>query len=200
VAQVDGQAVGDVEQRVRVLRERPSLLDAQRRANVALGAKRGARRAQRPADDEHVARPSACAARDAVAVPECRHRDDDLAGGGRVAAHDRDTGLGDPLVERDDIGGPGARRRCKRHEQRLRCCTRSGEVAEVDGRGAEAKLAPGDPVEAKVHALDERVLRYDEVGAEERRIVLDADDQPTTLELREEPELTARRKPRQPPS
>ena len=37
-------------------------------------------------------------------------------------------------------------------------------------------------------------------GVELRRVVLDADDQPVPLELREEPELTALREPRQPPS
>ena len=125
----------------------------------------------------------------------------DRAGRGRVAADDRHARLGDPLVERDH----GRRLACspaaaRRDEQRLRNGARRGEVAQVDGGGAKPELAPADPVEAKVHALDERVLRDDEIRPEQRGVVLDADDQPAPFELREEPELTALREPRQPPS
>ena len=50
-----------------------------------------------------------------------------------------------------------------------------------------------------MHALDERVLRDHEPSGELRRVVLDADDQPAALELREEPELTELRKPHRRP-
>ena len=50
---------------------------------------------------------------------------------------------------------------------------RRGEVAEVDRGGAKAEIAPGDPVEPEVDALDERVLRDDEPAAELRGVVLD---------------------------
>ena len=56
-----------------------------------------------------------------------------------------------------------------------------------------------EPVEQEVHALDERVLRDDE-PADDRRVVLDADDQPAPLELGEQAELTGLRELRQRPS
>ena len=102
-------------------------------------------------------------ARDALAAAERGDRDEHRAGGGRVAADDRHTRLGDPLVELDHVGRLRARRQRERDEQRLRRGARGGEVAQVDRGGPKAELAPGDPVEAEVDALDERVLRDDEV-------------------------------------
>src|SRR5439155_24533353 len=109
-------------------------------------------------------------------------------------------GLGDPLVERDDVFDGGLTRRRERDEQPFRLGARGSEVAEVDRRGAVAEVTPLDPVEQEVDTLDERILGDDEVRADAGRVVLDADDQPTLLELRQEAELTELREPRQPPS
>ena len=76
VAGVDGEAVGEVEHRVRAARELAALAEPQRRADVALRAERGSGTAERAGDDEQVAGPRAGAARDALAAAERGDRDE----------------------------------------------------------------------------------------------------------------------------
>ena len=64
-----------------------------------------------------------------------------------------------------------------------------GEVAEVDRCGPEAEIAPGDPVEPEVHALDERVLGDDAPAGQLGRVVLDPLREAAPLELGEQAEL-----------
>src|SRR5204863_8712264 len=71
---------------------------------------------------------------------------------------------------------------------RVRLGTGRRQVADVDGRGAEAELAPGEEIEAEVHALDKGVLRDDE-PVDDRCVVLDAAGEASPFELREQPEL-----------
>ena len=49
---------------------------------------------------------------------------------------------------------------------------------------------PGDAVEPEVDAFDERVLGEDEPAGKLGRVVLGADDQPPSLQLAQETELT----------
>ena len=72
--------------------------------------------------------------------------------------------------------------------ERERLGAARGEIAEVDGGGAKAEVAPRAEVEAEVHALDERVLRHDE-PFDLRGVVLDALREPAALELGEQAEL-----------
>src|SRR5205823_12020705 len=74
-------------------------------------------------------------------------------------------------------------------EQRLRPCARRRQVADVDGGGAVAELAPGKPVEPKVNALDQGVLRDDETWFKLCGVVFDLLGETSALQLGEEPEL-----------
>ena len=76
----------------------------------------------------------------------------------------------------------------ERDDQRERIGAAGGEIAEIGRSGPEPEVAPGEEVEAKVHALDQRVLRHDE-PVDLRCIVLDALRQPAPLELGEQAEL-----------
>ena len=196
---IGAQAVGDVEHRRRLIAEPKPLLCADRRANVPLLAKRGARGAERTGDHDDVARTGSGAARHALGAAERRHAHDDLVRAGRVAPDDRHSRLGDPLVELEhprDLDIAGSR---ERDEERLRPRRRSREVADVHRGGPEAELPPGEPVEPEVHALDERVLGDDEPAGELGRIVLDPDDQAARLQLPQEPDLSrVREQHRQP--
>ena len=106
----------------------------------------------------------------------------------RVAADDRNARLGDPLVELDDVGEARVAAGAERDDQAVGRRAGRGEVAEVDGGRPEAELAPRDPVEAEVDALDERVLRHDGAG-DLRGVVLDPLDEAAALELGEQAEL-----------
>ena len=64
-----------------------------------------------------------------------------------------------------------------------------GKIAEVHGRRAEAEVAPRDPVEPEVHALDERILGDHAAAGKLRRVVLDPHGEAAALELREQAEL-----------
>src|SRR5205085_4154672 len=66
---------------------------------------------------------------------------------------------------------------------------RGGEVAEVDRRRAPAEVAPRDPIEPEMDALDERILRDDDPARELGRVVFDLAREPAPLELGEEAEL-----------
>ena len=112
-----------------------------------------------------------------------------------------DAGRGHALVELDDILQLDVARQRKRDEQRLRPRRRRSEVADVDRGGAEAELAPGEPVEPEVDALDERVLGDDEAAGELGGVVLGSLDQPARLELAQEAELARLRElHRRPPA
>ena len=89
----------------------------------------------------------------------------------------------------DDIFDLHVARSGERDEEALGVCSRGGEVAEVDRRRAPAEVAPRDPVEPKVDALDERVLRDDHACAERCGVVLDPLRKTATLELGEQSEL-----------
>ena len=94
--------------------------------------------------------------------------------GARVAAEHGHPCLGKALIQLHYVGDGRVGSRGEGDDEPLRLGARGGEVAEVDGRGTKAELTPGDPVEAEVDALDERVLGDDQVVAELRRVVLDA--------------------------
>jgi len=190
VTRVDSEPVGDVHQRVRGLREQPSFVEPERWPHVPLPAKRRAGRAERPGDDEQVAGLRSAASRHAGAMAERGHTDHKCVGRGGVPADDGHAGLGDPLVEGNDIRRERRARGRERDQQRLRLRPGGGEVAEVDGGRPPAQVAPADPVEPEVDLFDERVLRHDEIAAQLRRVVGNADDQFATLELRQEPDLT----------
>ena len=66
---------------------------------------------------------------------------------------------------------------------------RGCEIAEIDGRRAPAEIAPGDPVEPEVHALDEGVLRCHDPSLQLRGIVIDPLREPAAFELGKQPEL-----------
>src|SRR3954469_1288273 len=190
VSRVPGDAVGDVDHRARDAGEAKALLDADRRADVAAALPEGrARAAERAGDDESVARPGARAARHALRAAERGDREHEPLGAGRVAADDGHPRLGDPLVELEHVVDVSPLRRGERDAQRLGPGARRGEVRDVDRGGAEAEVPRGDPVEAEVHALNERVLRGDEPAAERGRVVADADREPALLEQAEQPEL-----------
>src|SRR3954454_2520439 len=74
VAGVAGEAVGQVEHRVRVPCKLDPLLDPHRRTGVAPRAEGSAGRAERAADDKLVSRESARPPRHAVGLPDRRHR------------------------------------------------------------------------------------------------------------------------------
>ena len=84
--------------------------EPERRPHVTPLAERRAGGAERAGHDEHVAGPRPRATGNARAAADCGHRDDEHRPLRRVAADDRDTGLGDPLVELDHVLGPWSRR------------------------------------------------------------------------------------------
>src|SRR5581483_10818389 len=144
--------------------------------------------AERPRDDEEVARARARAAWVPVGATEGGHRDEHVVCARGVAAANRHAGLVQSLVERDDVLEVGVAGQPQADEERDRLRARRGEVADVRGGGAKAEVAPRDEVEAEMHALDERVLRDDE-ALDLRRVVLDPVREPALLERREQPEL-----------
>ena len=101
----------------------------------------------------------------------------------------RHARLRQALVELDDLPHLDLPRQRERHEQRLRPGGRRGEVADVDRGGAEPELAPAEPVEPEVDALDERVLGDDEPTGQLGGVVLGPLDQAARLELAQQPEL-----------
>ena len=160
-----GEAVGEVEHRVARAREPAALLEPERRPDVGAASRKRARpaAAERAGDDEQSPgrappRPGTRSERpSAVTLRTSR------SARGRVAADDR---------ARPPRRSP--RRARARRRARVSAGAPSvtisasgsapdgGEVAEVDGGGPEAEVAPRDPVEPEVDALDERVLRDDE--------------------------------------
>ena len=62
--------------------------------------------------------------------------------------------------------------------------------------GTEAEVAPRDPVEPEVDALDEHVLRDDPPSCKLGGVVLDPLGETATLQLREQPELADVSEPR----
>ena len=189
MARVDRETVGEIELCRRRPRELAALGEPQRWPHQPAGAEGGAAPAERAGDDERVAAPCAVSSRHALAAAGRGDRDRDGGGGGCVAADDRDAGLRDPPVELEHVIDLRVGRQRQRDEQRLRLGARRREIAEVDGGGAEAELAPTDPVEPEVDVLDQGVLGEHEPG-DDRRVVLGPDDQPASLELREERKLT----------
>jgi hypothetical protein len=96
---VDGETVGDVEHRRRDGAEPQPLVDADRRTCVPALAKRDARGAERPGDDDDVPRPRAGSSGNAVGSSYRGDRDDDRIRTGRVASAHGDSRRGEPLVE-----------------------------------------------------------------------------------------------------
>ena len=98
--------------------------------------------------------------------------------------------LGEPLVELEHVVELASRPAAASvTTSALRLGARGREVAQVDRGGAVAEVAPGDPVEPEVDALDERVLRDDEPAGELRRVVLDPLREAAPLQLGEQAEL-----------
>src|SRR3954453_7543815 len=124
--------------------------------------------AERPGDDQQVARLGAVASRDTLGAADRRDRQIDRRGLRCVAAHDRDTRLVQALVELEDVLELDVAGDSERDEQAPGARPRRGECRRVQDSSLEAELAPARPVEPEVPSLDERVLRDDEVLAETR--------------------------------
>ncbi len=105
------------------------------------------------------------------------------------AAH-RNTRLVQSLVELYDRLGLDLRRRAEDDEERLRLRSHRRQVAQVDRRGLVAEVTPRRPLTAKVHPLDEYVLREHAPVAELGAVGVDPLHESLPLELRQEPELT----------
>jgi hypothetical protein len=165
--------------------EGATLFESDRRTRVPLLAERRARGAERAGDDEYVAGLRAAAARHALRAAERRHAEDQPVGSGRVAADHRDAGLGEALVQLENVVQLGIARCRERHDEAVRRGSAGGEIAEIDGCGPEAEVAPGDPAEAKVHTLDERVLRDHAAARELGGVVPDPPGKTTPRELGE---------------
>ena len=174
---------------MRAGRELPALLEAERRPRVPPGAERRSPGAERPGHDQDVARPRACPAGNAGGAADRRHAQQEPVGGGRVTADHGHACLAEALIQLHYVGDSrlGRRRKCDHEPFGLRAGRR--EVAEVDRSGAEPELAPGDPVEAKVDALDQRVLGDDAPSGQLGRVVLDPHREAALLELGEQAEL-----------
>jgi hypothetical protein len=158
-------------------------------------AESSARAAERAGDHEQVAGLCPSSAGNALCATDRSHAEIDAVRGGCVTAEHRDAGLRDPSVELDHIVELGLSWQPDADDQTFRLGAARSKVAEVDGGGAEAELAPGDPVEAKVDGLDERVLRNDPAISELRCVVLDSLRQPAALELGEQAKLPQLREP-----
>ena len=188
VAGVSREPVREVEHRGRHPSEALSLLDAVRHRRQRAVAERDSGGAERPGQDDDVPGLRARAARHAVRAAERGHGQDDAVGARRVAAAHRHAALVQAGVELEHVLELGLRREPERDEESERIGSRGGEVADVDGRGPRAELAPAQEVEAEVDALDEHVLRDDE-AVDDRGVVLDPLREPPPLELGEQPEL-----------
>jgi hypothetical protein len=188
VRRVGADAVRDVEQRMRRQRQPLPLVEPQRRTGVALLPERGAGGAERAGDDEQIARYRAAAARNPLGAAERGHAQHELRRADGVAADDRDARLPDPLVQLDDVRDGRLRRRAERDDEAAGVGARGREVAQVDGGGAEAELAPRDPGEPEVDSLDERVLGDDE-AVDLRGVVGDPLGEAAPLELGQQAEL-----------
>ncbi len=151
-------------------------------------AERRARAAERPGDDEEIARLRTGTPGNALRSPESRDAEQHRLRARRVAAAHRNTRLVQSFVQLDDVGDVRLARQPERDDQRERIGAAGGEIAEVDRRSAKAEIAPREEIETKVHALDERVLRHDE-PVDLRGVVLDALREPAPLELGEQAEL-----------
>ena len=191
---VAGNPVGDVQHGVCRLREAAPFLEPEGWPDIALVAERCAGGAEEAGHDQQVSRLGSCTARDALGPAERSHGEDEDVGPGRVAAHDRDAGLRDPLVQLEQVVHACVRRRTERDYEARGLGARGGQVAQVDGRSAISEVTKGDPVAAKVHALHERVLG-DDHAVDLRGIVLDCAGKAAALQLGEEAELAEVREP-----
>ena len=144
-------------------------------------------------------RPGPGAAGHACRAADRGHGKHELRRAAGVPAGDRDAGLVQALVELEHVLELELARRGERDQQRLRLGARGGEVAEVDRSRAVAELAVARPVEPKVDALDERVLRDDEPAAELGCVVLDPAREAAPLELGQQAGLAELREPHRPP-
>ena len=142
-----------------------------------------------------VAGARASASGDALGAADRGDAEDEQIRARRVAADDRHARLGDSLVEVEDVVEARVAARAERDDQAVGLRARRGEIAEVDGGGPKAEVAPRDPVEAEVDALDERVLRHDGAG-DLRGVVLDPVHEAAALELGEQAELADVSEPR----
>ena len=154
----------------------------------ASARERGPGGAERPADDDEVARARAGASGNARRPPERSHGEEDELCPRRVAAAHGNARLGETLVQLEHIRDTGGARQAERDDERERLCAGCGQVAEIHRGGAETELAPREQVQTEVHPLDERVLGDDET-AHLRRVVLDPLREAATLELRQQAEL-----------
>ncbi len=179
--------------------ERAALGDPQGRPHEPPPPEGRAGAAERPGDDEHVARTRAAAARHALRPAERGDREKDAVGARRVAADDRHARLRQALVELDHLLDGGVLPEPRGHQERLGLRAGGRQVADVDRGGPEAELAPADPVQVEVDALDESVLGH-HGSSHDRGVVLDPVRQAQPLELREEPELADLREPHRRPA
>src|SRR5206468_5381806 len=93
-----------VDQRTRATRQLASLLEADRRTDVALATEGGSRRAQRAGDDQDVARPGAGPSRYTLRDPECGDAQDEAVGRTRVAADHGRACLREALIQLHYVG------------------------------------------------------------------------------------------------
>ena len=174
---------------MRVTRELLALGEPERWPHVGPAPKRGAGRAERTGDDEFVTRTGAGSAGHTLGPANGCDAQRELPRVGRVAADHGHAGFRNALVERDDVVDARRARRRQRDDQPLRLRARRREVTEIHRRGTETEIAPRDPVEPEVDALDERVLRDHEAAVELCRVVLDPACKTAAFELGEKPEL-----------
>jgi hypothetical protein len=94
------------------------------------------------------------------------------------------------LEELDRILEAGVTWRAESDQQPLGLRAERRKVAEVDGGRLVAQVLVRRPVEPEVDTLGEDVGRRHPVGVEERPFGVLAGDEPSRLELPQEPELT----------
>ncbi len=118
---------------------------------------------------------------------------------GHETGDDRHARLRQALVELDHLLDGGVLPEPCGHQERLGLRAGGRQVTDVDRGGPEAELAPADPVQVEVDALDEGVLGQ-HGSSHDRGVVLDPVRQAEPLELREEPELADLREPHRRPA
>jgi hypothetical protein len=146
--------------------------------------------AQRARDDEPVPRPRARPPRNPLAPAHRRHGDERGLRLREVAPEHGHARLGEALVELEHLGQLGLQRQREADEQPVSVRAERGQVAQVDGRGLVAEIAPRHPVPPEVDALDEDVLRDDHAVREHGALRVEPAGELSALELGQERDLT----------
>jgi thioredoxin 1 len=198
---IDCQAVRDVEHGMRVRGKLLPFRQPKRRTHERLTAKRRTSSTERSGHDQLISRTRIRPARHARGAADRRDAQQQPVRLRRIPAEHRNVRLGDPLVELEDVPNLRLGRSAQSDEQPFGIGTRGSEIAEVHSRRAPAEIAPGEPVEPEVDALDEGVLRCDHAAVELSCIVIASAGEPATFQFGEQAELAKLRElHRSPPS